>query len=201
MDALSTLVLSESPEMCTPTSSKYFKANGKEPKQSTKTKPKKQHPGKIPCEMRSPASTCGNVKERRAASQHQSVEKRSEIQELVDYNSPELTFHDMHLCPFSKNHKVGEHFQLISLGGKAQPKLVLCKQCKKVLVRYNRSTNGLRIHLERHEGKTIKTSSKNNCCSKKSPRRKEEDLEEISTTLSKVIDEIVAKNSLNIEDV
>ena len=133
MDAISTLVLPESPEMCAPTSAKYFKAKCKEAKQGPKTNPKKQHTGKIPSEMRSPASTSANVKERRTATQQQSIEKRSEIQELVDYNSPELTFHEMHLCPFSKNHEVGEHFQLISLGGKAQPKLVLCKQCKKYL--------------------------------------------------------------------
>ena len=200
MDALSPLVIAESPEMSAPSSSTNFEAKAKVAKQCHKPKPKKHQPTKKPCEMRSPASTCSNLKERRAASQHQSVAKRGEIQELVDYNSPELTFHEMHLCPFSKNHEVGEHFELISMGGKPLPNLVLCKQCKKVLVRYNRSTNSLRIHLERHEVKKIKTISKKSCSSKKYKITNEEDPEEISKSIRKAIDEIITKNSLNIED-
>ena len=75
MDALSPLVISESPEMSAPSFSTNFEAKAKEAKQCHKPKPKKNQPHKKPCEMRSPPSTCGKLKERRAASQHQSVEK------------------------------------------------------------------------------------------------------------------------------
>ena len=141
-----------------------------------------------------------NIKERRAASQHKSVVKRGEIQELVDYNSPELAYHEMHLCPFSKNHEVGDDFQLISLGGKALPTLALCKQCKKVLVRYNKSTNSLRLHHERHGEKKIKTISKKTCTAKKSKKSEFKDLEAMSKEISHTIDEIVAHNSQNLDD-
>ena len=200
MDSLSSLGIPELVETCAPSTSTTPQTKEKEAYQPPKTKRKNAKQGKVHCERRPSTSMSSNIKERRAASQHKSVVKRGEIQELVDYNSPELAYHEMHLCPFSKNHEVGDDFQLISLAGKALPTLALCKQCKKVLVRYNKSTNSLRLHHERHGEKKIKAISKKTCTAKKSKKSEFKDLEAMSKEISHTIDEIVAHNSQNLDD-
>ena len=198
MDYLSTLGIPELEEAGAPSLSTTPQTKDKEATQNPKTKRKNANHGKVPSETRPAKAMSGNIKERRASSQHQSVVKRGEIQELVDYNSAELSYHDMHLCPFSKNYEVGDHFQLISLAGKPVPKLALCKQCKKVLVRYNKSTNTLRKHHERHGEKKLKPISKKTSTAKKS---KVKDLEAMRKEISQTIDEIMAKTSRDMDDV
>ena len=198
MDSLSSLGIPELEEAGAPSFSTTPQTKEKVATPNPKTKRKIAKQGKVACESRPVKAMSSNIKERRAASQHQSVIKRGEIQELVDYNSAELTYHDMHLCPFSKNHEVGDHFQLISLAGKPVPKLALCKQCKKVLVRYNKSTNTLRKHHERHGEKKLKPISKKTSTAKKS---KVKDLETMRKEISQTIDEIMAKTSRDMDDV
>jgi hypothetical protein len=65
-------------------------------------------------------------------------------------------------------------------------------------VRYNKSTNSLRLHYERHGEKKIKTITKKTTTAKKSKKSEVKDLEAMSKEISDTIDEIVAQNSQNL---
>jgi len=79
-----------------------------------------------------------------------SISERAHIQELVDFASPRLAFHEMHLSPFTSNHFVSEHFKLIAMDGAPQTNMALCKDCKTVLVRFRNGTTNLKVHQLRH---------------------------------------------------
>ena len=84
------------------------------------------------------------------AAHKKSISDRAHIQELVDFSSPRLAFHEMHLSPFTSNHFVSEHFKLISLDGAPLTNMALCTDCKTVLVRFRNGTTNLKVHQLRH---------------------------------------------------
>ena len=90
------------------------------------------------------------------AAHHKSICDRAKIQELVDFASSRLAFHEMHLSPFTINHFVSEHFNLISMDGAPLTNMALCKDCKTVLVRFRNGTTNLKVHQQHH----LKTSPK-----------------------------------------
>ena len=84
------------------------------------------------------------------AAHHKSISERTHIQQLVDFASPHLAFHEMHLSPFTSNHFVSEHFKLISMDGAPLTNMALCTDCKTVLVRFRNGTTNLKVHQLRH---------------------------------------------------
>ena len=98
------------------------------------------------------------------AAHKMSICDRTKIQELVDFASPRLAFHEMHLSPFTSNHFVSEHFNLISLDGAPLSNMALCKNCKTVLVRFRKGTTNLKVHQKRHvkSSQEIKTTKPKN---------------------------------------
>jgi len=87
----------------------------------------------------------------RITSFRQSLMRRAEIQALVDYANPKLVFHQMSINPFGKNRGIAEHFNLLSYDGMPSKNLVLCKICKRILIRFKNGTSNLKAHLERHK--------------------------------------------------
>ncbi len=81
---------------------------------------------------------------------HKSICDRTKIQELVDFASSRLAFHEMHLSPFTPNHFVSKHFNLISMDGAPLTNMALCKDCKTVLVRFRKGTTNLKVHQQHH---------------------------------------------------
>ena len=83
------------------------------------------------------------------------------MQGHVDYANPKLVFHSMSLNPFGKNRGIAEHFNLLSFDGTPCKNLVLCKICKRILIRFKNGTSHLKAHLERHKIQLTASSKKN----------------------------------------
>ena len=98
------------------------------------------------------------------AAHKMSICQRTKIQELVDFASPRLAFHEMHFSPFTTNHFVSEHFNLISIDGAPLSKMAMCKNCKTVLVRFRKGTTNLKVHQKRHvkSSQEMKTTKRKN---------------------------------------
>ena len=97
----------------------------------------------------------------RITSFRQSLLRRAEIQALVDYANPKLVFHQMSINPFGKNRGIAEHFNLLSYDGTPCKNLVLCKICKRILIRFKNGTSNLKAHLERHKIQVTASAKKN----------------------------------------
>ena len=78
------------------------------------------------------------------------IDQRAEIQNLVDFNSSRVEFREFPSDPFSKHREVVRSFQLIVLDMEPVTKLVLCSNCRKLLVRYRPSGTNLIRHYQRH---------------------------------------------------
>ena len=98
---------------------------------------------------RAPNKNASEVSDRmkieKISAHRKSICERAKIQELIDFASPRLSFHEMHLSPFRS-----KHFNLISMDGAPLTKLALCKECKTVLVRFRKGTTNLKVHQQRH---------------------------------------------------
>jgi len=91
-----------------------------------------------------------DIFERKRAEHHYTLEQRSALKEFIAYENPDLRYHDIPSSPFARNSKIAEKFRLISYQQAPVKNLVVCKECKHVLVRYPTSTTNLLQHLKRH---------------------------------------------------
>ena len=131
---------------------------------SSDTKPKTSKKKHCQASSTNQIEDSGTKKIEKIAAHKMSICDRAKIQELVDFASARLAFHEMRLSPFKRNHFVSEHFSLISLDGAPLSNMALCKNCKTVLVRFRKGTTNLKVHQKRHvkssqEIKTTKTKN------------------------------------------
>ena len=91
-----------------------------------------------------------DIFERKRAEHHYTLEQRSALKECIAYENPDLRYHDIPSSPFARNSKIAEKFRLITYQQAPVKNLVVCKECKHVLVRYPSSTTNLLQHLKRH---------------------------------------------------
>ncbi len=94
-----------------------------------------------------------DIFERKRAEHHYTLEQRSALKEFIAYENPDLRYHDIPSSPFARNSKIAENFRLISYQQAPVKNLVVCKECKHVLVRYPTSTTNLLQHLKRHSSR------------------------------------------------
>ena len=94
-----------------------------------------------------------DIFERKRAEHHYTLEQRSALKEFIAYENPDLRYHDIPSSPFARNIKIAENFRLISYQQAPVKNLVVCKDCKHVLVRYPTSTTNLLQHLKRHSSR------------------------------------------------
>ena len=138
MEATSKKMEVDSAEVCSPSFPQKAKLKSiLDPKKILKRKPRKH------------LST--EDENKRIATYRKSLLRREEIQDLVDYTSPSLVFHQMNLNPFGRNHAVAEHFSLVSVEGKPIKNVVVCKICKRVQIRFQNGTTNLKSHLQHHK--------------------------------------------------
>ena len=89
-------------------------------------------------------------KKRRVQDHKPLLEQRREIQTLLDYQSTRIEVHEYPSQPFSKHPEIANIYQLIILDKKPIDNLIICKQCRKILVRYRPSSTNLIRHFQRH---------------------------------------------------
>ena len=131
---------------------------------SSETKPKISKKKHCQAICTKPIEESETKKIEKIAAHKKSICERTKIQELVDFASPRLAFHEMHLSPFTTNHFVSEHFNLISMDGAPLSNMALCKNCKTVLVRFRKGTTNLKVHQKRHvnSSREMKTTKPKN---------------------------------------
>ncbi len=83
---------------------------------------------------------------------HQSLlELKKQIQDLIDFKSHRIVLLEIPTNAFSKNLRICENFQLITLDGEPVPKVLLCKKCKQVRARCRLTSTPIVRHVKQHE--------------------------------------------------
>jgi len=160
MDAISQKMQFDSSNGGTQISRKSKLNSAKETKKISKRKQRKQ--------------LSSDEENSRIAAYQKSLLRRGEVQDLVDYTSPKIIFHQMNLNPFGNNHWVAEHFNLVSMEGKPVKNVVVCKICKRVQIRFQNGTTNLKSHLKHHKIQLPQSSEKTQMKGANKKRAKEQ---------------------------
>jgi len=84
--------------------------------------------------------------------EQQSLSKlKKQIQLLIDFQSQRIGVLELPSNAFSKNIRISENFQLLTLDGEPVPKLLLCKKCNQVRARHRLTSTPIVPHLKQHE--------------------------------------------------
>ena len=76
---------------------------------------------------------------------------KKQIQNLIDFQSPRIALKEIPTNDFSKNIRISQNFQLITLDGEPVPELMLCKKCFQVRARGQLTSTPIVPHLKNHE--------------------------------------------------